>query len=178
MKKEDLSQFSIEDIDMSEIEKLSKWLPSNGVVDLNIAEQGLIITLTAQNLCQEKIVVLDRLIGLKESEGNKAWADAALTRATAAGHKTVKTREWFAQADEVYINACNELILARATKKWLENKASHFSGWHYTFKTFLRRDYGLEKLGNFQSISYNVEDTTGHTSSENDEDICGEIDWK
>jgi hypothetical protein len=173
-----LNDFSIEDIDTSEIDKLSGWLPSNGVMDLNIAEQGLIVTLTAQNLCQERIAQVDRLIGLKESEKSKAWSNAALNKAPAAGHKTVKAKEWFAQADEDYIRVCNELVIAKACKKWFENKASHFSGWHYAFKTFLRRDYGLEKLGNFQSITYNDRSPESHTSGENGDDMCGEIDWK
>jgi hypothetical protein len=177
--KVNLDDFSIENIDTSEIDKLSSWLPSNGVLDLNIAEQGLIVTLTAQNLCQEQIAQVDRLIGLSESNKNKAWAEAALVKAPAAGHKTVKTKEWFAQADDDYIEACNELVIAKACKKWLENKASHFSGWHYSFKTFLRRDYSLEKLGNFQAITYNDRSTDDHASGEKtNDDMCGEIDWK
>ncbi len=173
-----LRNFSIEDIDTSEIDKLSDWLPSSGAMDLNIAEQGLIVTLTAQNLCQEKIAQVDRLIGLRESEKSKAWSNAALVKAPAEGHKTVKSKEWFAQADDDYIKACNELVIAKACKKWFENKASHFSGWHYAFKTFLKRDYGLEKLGNFQPITYNDSSPEGHTSGENADDLCGEIDWK
>jgi hypothetical protein len=176
-----ISDFSIEDIDTSEIDKLSDWLPSNGVMDLNIAEQGLIVTLNAQNICQEKITQVDRLIGLKENEKNIAWSNAALVKAHVAGHKTVKSKEWFAQADEDYIKVCNELVVAKACKKWFENKAGYFSGWHYAFKTFLRRDYGLEKLGNFQSITYNNRNPEEHTSgekNENADDMCGEIDWK
>ena len=176
--KVDIANFSIENIDTSEIDKLSNWLPSNSTMDLNIAEQGLIVTLNAQNICQEKIAQVDRLIGLKESEKNKAWAQAALVKAVAAGHTTIKSKEWFAQADDDYIGVCNELVVAKACKKWFENKASYFSGWHYAFKTFLKRDYGLEKLGNFQPITYNDMSPDGHISGENADDMCGEIDWK
>jgi hypothetical protein len=173
-----LDGFSIENIDLTDIDMYSKWLPKNGVIDINIAEQGLIVTLTAQNLCQEKITQVDRYIGIQESEKNKAWTQAALIDAPIEGHKTVKAKEWYAQADDDYVAICNELALARAAKKWLENKASHFSGWHYAFKTFLKRDYGLEKLGNFQPITYNVGSADDHTPHDNDEDMCGEIDWK
>jgi len=176
-----LDNFSVDNIDLSEVDELSKWLPSNGVMDINIAEKGLVITLHAQNICQEKITKLDRWISVKEGEKNKAWTKAALDKATTAGYKTVKNREWFAQADDEYIEACNQVAIAKAAKKWLENKASYFSGWHYTFKTFLRRDYGLEKLGNFQGMGYNDSSnfSTGHKSNDNNvENTSGEINWK
>lgn len=174
-----LDNFSIEEMDISEIDKVSDWLPSNGIIDLNIAEQGLTITLHAQNLCQEKIIQLERWIGKKDSEKSRAWSKAALEKAKEAGYKTVKDKEWFAQADDEYIEACNELVLAKACKKWFENKASHFSGWHYAFKTFLRRDYSLEKLGNFQGAGYNIESTGRPDPSVDTNDLGGDnIDWK
>lgn len=146
--------FSVEGIDLSEIEELVNWMPTNNVMDLNLAELGLVKTLHGQNACQEKILLLDRWISIKENEKNKAYAEAALTKAAAAGHKTAKDREWFAQADDAYIEKCNELAIAKAAKKWFENKADYFSGWHYSFKTFLKRDYSLEKLGNYQVSSH------------------------
>ena len=147
-----IDAFSIEDIDISNIEKIVNLLPTNGVVDSNIAEKGLLYTLEGQNACQEKIVQLDRWIGFLESEKNKSWSQAALHKAKEAGFKTVKDKEWHAQADDDYIEACNQVILAKACKKWLENKASYFSGWHYALKTFLRRDYSIE---NASSVGYN-----------------------
>jgi len=133
--------------------------------------------LEAQNLCQEKIVQIDRLIGFLESEKNKAWSDAALSKSKEAGYKTVKDKEWFAQADDTYIDAANKLVLAKACKKWLENKASYFSGWHYALKTFLKRDYGIE---NSSTIGYNgVQAASGVLPSreeEEEEDIIGSSD--
>lgn len=177
-----IDSFSIEGIDVTEIDEVSNWLPDNGVMDANIAEKGLVFTLHAQNICQEQIAKVDRWISIKEGEKNKAWSEAALVKATAAGHKTVKNREWFAQADDDYIEACNELAIAKAAKKWLENKASHFSGWHYAFKTFLKRDYGIEKLGNFQRGGYNEAHHKEHNSisgsnSINSSEGNGEINW-
>lgn len=143
-----LDNFSPEEIDISDLDKISAMLPANGVMDINIAEQGLILTLEGQNLCQEKIALLDRYIGLMDTKKNKAWSDAALDKAKNAGHKTAKDKEWFAQSDEEYINFCNILTMAKATRKWFENKAGYYLGWHYTFKTFLRRDYPIEKSSN------------------------------
>ena len=147
-----IENFSIENIDISSIEAVVNLLPSNGIIDANIAERGLMFTLEGQNLCQERIVQIDRWIGFLDSEKNKAWSQAALFKAKEAGFKTVKDKEWHAQADSDYIDASNNLVLAKACKKWLENKASYFSGWHYALKTFLSRDYNIE---NASSIGYN-----------------------
>jgi hypothetical protein len=111
-----------------------------------------------------------------DSEKNKAWSNAALHLAKEAGFKTVKDKEWHAQADDDYIDACNQLSLAKACKKWLENKAGYFSGWHYALKTFLRRDYSIE---NASSVGYNnmsIETEPFPTESSNPEDFGGDID--
>lgn len=153
-----LDGFSIENIDLSEINKLTDWLPKNGIIDLNIAEQGLVMTLHGQDLCQELIIKIEKWISIKEGQKNKAWTKAALDKANVAGHKTAKNREWFAQADDDFIALCNEVAVAKAAKKWLENKCSIFSGWHYAMKSYLKRDYTLERLGNFQVASFSSEE--------------------
>lgn len=162
------NNFSITNIDISPIKKIISMLPKNGIVDVNIAERGLLLTLEAQNLCQERIVEIDRLIGTLESEKNRAWSDAALNKSKQAGHKTAKDKEWFAQADDAYIKACNDLTMAKACKKWLENKAGYFSGWHYSLKTFLKRDYSIEMSSN---IGYNgIDASAGSLPSSREED--------
>lgn len=168
--------FSIYNIDISPIIEIISTLPTNGIVDLNIAERGLLLTLEAQNLCQERIIEIDRLIGNLESEKNKAWSNAALEKAKKAGHKTAKDKEWFAQSDDEYVDACNNLTMAKACKKWLENKASYFSGWHYSLKTFLKRDYSIEMSSN---IGYNSLDASAGSlpsSREDDEIIVDDKD--
>jgi len=155
LKVADLSYFTIAALDTSEIDKIAAWFPKGGVVDVNIAERGMIYSLHGQNVCQEHIAKIDIWIGYKESEKNRAWF-GAIGRAKAAGYKTVKDKEWFGNADDEYIDALNELTLAKAAKKYFENKAGNFSSWHYAFKTFLNRDYSLERLGNVQSNGYNI----------------------
>jgi len=174
-----INTFSIEDIDISPIESVIELLPTNGIVDSNIAEKGLLYTLEGQNMCQEKIVQIDRWISFLDSEKNKAWSKAALYTAKEAGFKTVKDKEWHAQADEGYIESCNNLALAKACKKWLENKASYFSGWHYALKTFLRRDYSIE---NASGTGYNasVGSEPFPTKSSDSDDFGGDpndIEW-
>jgi hypothetical protein len=170
------NNFSIESIDLTEINKLANYLPKNGVIDINIAEKGLIYTVEGQNLCQEKIAQLERWIGVKESEKNKAWSRAALEKAKDANIKTVKEKEWFAQSDDDYIESYNQLALAKASKKWFENKANYFSTWHYALKTFLRRDYSLEKISGNIGSGYNSFESSSDLME--DEDMCGDIDWK
>jgi len=151
------SGFRIEDIDTSNIQKINDWLPKNGVMDVNIAEQGLVKTLHAINFCQEVIPKIDLIISERESNVNKAWTTAALDKAKGDGVKTAKDKEWFAQADDDYIRACNELSIARAAKKWFENKADYFTNWHYALKTFLKRDYSLEMMSGSIPVTSNIE---------------------
>ena len=177
-----IENFSIGSIDVAPIQELSDMLPKNGVVDLNVAEKSLIITLEGQNLCQEKVVLVDRWIGNLEGLKNKAWSDAALSKAKDAGYKTAKDKEWFAQSDDKYITILNKITLAKASKKWLENKASYFSGWHYAMKTFLKRDYSIETLANFNNPGYTNNMEGGLPNSKqayetSSDDICGEHDW-
>lgn len=166
----DITGFDIEKIDISEIESLSKWLPKNGAMDLNIAENALIKTLHAQDICQEIIIKVDRWISMKEGERNKAFSKATLDKAANLGYKTAKDKEAYALGDDDYIAACNELAIAKAVKKWLENKTSYFSNWYFALSAFLKRDYSLEKLGNYQ----------GMTKVPIDEEIVtdiGEVSW-
>jgi hypothetical protein len=177
--KVNIDDFSIEEIDVSEIDSVVKWLSSNVTIDANVSEKGLVITLNGQNFCQELIAKVDRWVGYKENLKNKTWSKAALGDATTAGHKTVKNREWFAMADDEYIKIANEIVTARACKKWLENKAEFFNGWHYAFKTFLKRDYDIENLGNFQVSGYNIslENPSVHSSGDDSVEMCGEVQW-
>jgi hypothetical protein len=174
-----VNKFSLENINIQPIEEIINSLPANGVVDLNIAERCLLLTLEGQNLCQERVIQIDRWVGHLEAEKNKAWSNAALTKAIKAGLKTAKDKEWFAQADDDYIEACNELTLAKACKKWLENKASYFSGWHYALKTFLKRDYSLEASSSLR-YGTSMPDSTGYPAKERDDDASAagwDDDW-
>lgn len=175
--------FSIENLDFSEILKISKSLPKTKVIDSNIAEQFIIATIEAQDLCQEKIVQVERWIGIKKNLLDKAEAEAALIKSKEAGHKTIKEKEWFIQADEDVLSLKDELEKAKVCKIWLENKIKYFSMWHYSLKAFIRRDYNIESSSNYSVFSstpeYNMdEDPEIHSRGQKNKDICGEIDWK
>lgn len=176
--------FSIENLDLTEIQKISSSLPKTKVIDANIAELYLVSTIEAQDLCQEKMIQVERWISIKRLMLDKSEAEAALIRAKEAGHKTAKEKEWFIQSDEEVVKLKDELEKARICKLWLENKVKYFSMWHYSLKSFLRRDYGIESSSNYSTFAptpeYNVEDDPEIRSQEvkKNKDICGEIDWK
>tara|TARA_Y100000592_G_C5443014_1_gene304455 strand:- start:426 stop:998 length:573 start_codon:yes stop_codon:yes gene_type:complete len=179
-----IDNFSIENIDISDIENIINKLPKNGVIDINISERGLIYTLEGQNICQEHIAKVDRLISILDSKAKKAWSKAALEKSKALGHKTGKDKEWSAQADDDFIEASNELALAKACRKWFENKISYFSGWHYAFKSFLKRDYSIENATSLNITRYNEnsmkksEKYPVRESGESSEPIdWGDADW-
>ena len=174
----DTKDFSIKKLNIDDIRKIEEVMPSNGIVDVNIAERGLVATLEGQNLCQEKLVKVERWIGIMESNKAKAWSKAALDEAPKSGYKTGKDKEWYASSDSEYLKYQNEITLSKACKKWLENKASYFSSWHYAFKTFLSRDYLLEKSATNSNYGYTT-DVGGSDDplQPTDKDMCGEIDW-
>ena len=179
----DTTGFSIEDIDLTEIQKISQSLPRTKVIDANIAENFIIATIEAQDLCQEKMILVERWIGLKKMMLDKSEAEAALIRAKEAGYKTAKEKEWFIEADEQVISLRGELEKARVCKLYLENKVRYFSMWHYSLKSFIRRDYGIETSSNYSTFAPTPE-YNSHAESEissrsgKNKDICGEIDWK
>ena len=174
-----INNLSIEEIDISGIENIIQLLPTDGNVDSNIAERGLVYTLEGQNLCQEKIAQLDVWIGYIETKRNKAWSSAALEKSKQHGYKTAKDKEWYAQSENNYVEAYNELALAKACKKWFENKASYFSGWHYAFKTFLRRDYSIENATGLKVSAYNPmqNGSASFPGKSDDDDIGGDMNW-
>lgn len=180
----DTSGFSIENLDLTEIMKLSQSLPRTKVIDSNIAEIFIIATIEAQDLCQEKITQVERWIGQKKILLDKSEAEAALIRAKDAGHKTAKEKEWFVQCDEAVLLIKDDLDKARVCKLWLDNKVRYFSMWHYSLKAFIKRDYNIEGASNYSTFSptpeYNLDggETDGHSRQSAKKDICGDIDWK
>jgi hypothetical protein len=177
--------FSIENLDLTEIQKISASLPRTKVIDANIAELYLVSTIEAQDLCQEKMVQVERWISIKKMQYDKAEAEAALIRAKDAGHKTAKEKEWFIQSDEQVLKIKDDLEKARVCKLWLENKIKYFSMWHYSLKSFLRRDYGIEGASNYSTFAPTPEYNEGEeiesrsrSTQQKTKDICGEIDWK
>jgi hypothetical protein len=173
----DTKDFDLELIDISQIKDVEDFLPKNNVFDLNIAEAGLIHVLHAENFCQDTIIKIEKYISFLEKTKSQAWADAALNKAAQKGYKTAKEREWYALSDENYVDIINQINVAKAARKWFESKATYFRTWHYAFKSFLNRDYSLEKLGSISTMSVNhfAEPQTFTKTKPND--FGGDVDW-
>ena len=152
-----IDNFDVKNIDLTEIKKLESMLPKHKIMDKNIANKILDITLEGVNLCNDKIPTLDRWIGYLEGKKNKAWSEAALTKSKAAGHKTAKDKEWFASSDEDYILLSNKIAIAKAAKKWLENKSSYFSMYHYRCRNFIKNDFSAEISSGQGIYGYNMD---------------------
>jgi hypothetical protein len=158
-----IEEFSVKNIDLSVIRELEGMLPKHKIMDKNIANKILDVTLEGVNLCNEKIPVIDRWLGELDSKKNKAWSQAALVKAKQAGYKTAKDKEWFASEDDDFISVMNEINLAKAAKKWLENKASYFSMYHYRCRAFIKSDNSAENSSSHGVYGYNIDvqdDTT------------------
>ena len=54
-----MDNFTIAALDISDIENISKWFPKGGVIDINLAERGMVLSLHGQNTCQEHITKID-----------------------------------------------------------------------------------------------------------------------
>jgi hypothetical protein len=172
-----IEDFTLEKIDISQIEDVEVFLPRNNAFDLNIAEKGLIHVLHAENFCQDSIIKIEKHISFLEKKKAKAWAEAALNKASQSGLKTAKEKEWFAESDEDYIEILNHINISKAAKKWFESKATYFRTWHYAFKSFLSRDYSLEKLGSLSSVSINEEAFIPAVAKGKSNDFGGDVDW-
>ncbi|MDB2481535.1 hypothetical protein N9W84_00045 [bacterium] len=161
-----INSFSVKDIDLSAIKELEDMLPKHKIMDKNIANKVLDVTLEGVNICNERIPVIDRWLGELESKKNKAWSQAALVKAKAEGYKTAKDKEWFASEDDDYISVMNEINLAKAAKKWLENKASYFSMYHYRCRAFIKSDSSAENSSTHGIYGYNndVQDGTSEVN--------------
>ena len=73
---------TLDNFDVSYLEDVRAWLPKNGVFDLNIAEEGMTVTLNAANYCQEQHLKINLWVEVKKGRKDKAWAEAVLTKAT------------------------------------------------------------------------------------------------
>lgn len=180
-------EFSIENLDISEIQKISNLLPRTKVIDSNIAEKYIICTIEAQDLCQEKMIQVERWIGMKRIALDKEEAESALIRAKDAGHKTAKEKDWFVQSDQAVMDLRDELDKAKVAKIWLDNKIKYFSMWHYSLRAFIKRDYNIEKSSTYSTFGetpeYNIEngEDDNHRSRSfvsKDKEFCDDIPWK
>jgi|3_EtaG_2_1085321.scaffolds.fasta_scaffold16697_2 hypothetical protein len=158
-------QFSLENVDLSEVQELAKKIPSDGHVDLNTAEDLAVQFLRGADRCDEIYTTIIWLVQEKEDYKKKIFSEAVLGRATEKGAKNISEKKIYAEADPEYLEACRQYNKIIAIKKWLENKKQSLVSAHYLMKDILKR--GHEGAANF----------SGRRRQKQNEMSCGEQTW-
>jgi hypothetical protein len=136
-------------LDTSEIRDLSNALPKDGNIDLNNAEVLATKYLRGSDICSELAAIATAHAQKSDTLKKKAYSEAALVKSKTAGIKTDKSRAWFAEMDDDYIEASNKYSEAIAFVKWVNNKYDSFNKMHYMCKKILDRGYAHERMAGF-----------------------------
>ena len=136
-------------LDTSEIKELSDAMPKDGNIDLNNAEVLATKYLRGADLCSELLAVATAHAAKTDALKKKAYSYAAMVKANANNIKTDKSRAWFAEMDQDYIDACNKYAEAIAFVKWVDGKMDSFSKMHYLCKRMLERGYNHERASSW-----------------------------
>jgi len=142
-------KFDPMDIDLSEIKALSEALPKDGNIDLNNAEVLATKYLRGADLCAEMLAIATAYAQKADTLKKKAYSEAALNKSVKAGVKTDKSRAWFAEMDDDFIEASNKYSEAVAFVRWINNKYDSFNKMHYMCKKILDRGYTHERMAGF-----------------------------
>ncbi len=135
--------------DTSEIRELSNALPKDGNIDLNNAEVLATKYLRGSDICSEFAAIAIAYAQKADTLKKKAYSEAALIKSKVASIKTDKSRAWFAEMDDDYIDASNRYSEAIAFAKWVNNKYDSFNKMHYMCKKILDRGYAHERMAGF-----------------------------
>jgi len=146
-------KFDPMDIDLSEIRTLSEALPKDGNIDINNAEVMATKYLKGADICAELLAIATTYAQKADTLKKKEFGEAALVRSIKAGIKTDKSRAWYADTDDQYIEACNRYSEAIAFARWVNNKYESFIRIHYLCKKILDRGYAHEKTAGFNGSS-------------------------
>ena len=136
-------------LDTSEIKELSNAMPKDGNIDLNNAEVMATKYLRGADMCSELLAIATAYVNKTDTLKKKAYSYAALVKASANGIKTDKSRAWFAEQDQDYLDACNKSTEALFFFKWVSGKLDSFSKMHYLCKRILDRGYAHEKASSW-----------------------------
>lgn len=137
------------DINIDEIKDLSNLIPRDGHIDLNIAEELATKFLRGMDLCSELSAMCLAEQTKRQDEKARAYNRAIIKTANQPGLKTDKMRTAFAEVDQEYIDAQNELNKIKAFSKFIDGKFNSFKAAHYLCKNMLDRGYGHERASNW-----------------------------
>ncbi len=131
-------------LDTSELRALSESIPRDGNIDINVAEILATKFLRGSDICAELLAIATTQLTKADTECKRCFGVAATEKATLAKMGTAKMREWFANMDQDYINACNRYAELQGLVKWLNGKYDSFYKAHYMCKKLLDRSYAHE----------------------------------
>lgn len=126
--------FDPEKIDVSEITELTKSIPSDGNVDIAIAEVLATKFLRGADRCSEFLAKFTWWEAKTADDKGRAFAYASLVTAANKGLKTAIEKKTYADGDEAYLKACEISNRAKAMKQWFKNKQESFITAHYLMK--------------------------------------------
>lgn len=149
---ENSTEFDPMDLDTSEIKVLSDAMPKDGNIDINNAEILATKYLRGADICAELLAIATAHVAKMDTAKKKAYSYAALVKASANQIKTDKSRAWFAEMDDDYINASNKYAEAIAFAKWVSSKYDSFNKMHYLCKHILKRAYVHEQASSWNGI--------------------------
>jgi len=157
--------FNLGDVNLDEIQEITRQIPRDGHVDLNTAEDLAVQFLRGADRCDEFYTTIIWLVQEKEDYRKKIFSEAVLSRATSEGAKNISEKKIYAESDSEYLEACKQYNKIIAIKKWLENKKSSLVSAHYLMKDILKR--GHEGAASF----------SGRSRQTQTEMSCGEQGW-
>jgi len=138
-------EFNPLDINISEIKSLSQALPGDGNIDLNNAEVLATKYLRGADLCSDILAIATAHAQKCDTLKKKAYSYAALVKSAEQKIKTDKSRAWFADTDEDYIQASNNYTESIAFVKWVGSKMDSFIKMHYLCRSIVKR--GMDQEG-------------------------------
>jgi hypothetical protein len=161
------SGFDPKDVDVSEIKELTDSIPSDGNVDVHIAERMATKFLRGADQCAEKLSILTWWAAKMEDNKRHTYA-SKFFEATSHGCKSGVERKAYAEGTVGYLSACESSNRAKAMKQWLQNKHESLISAHYLMKHIAKGGKPHEQA------SGGVRD---HSWEDSKERVCGEQEW-
>lgn len=155
-------------LDTSYIEEASKYIPSNGQIDIHDAERLSIVFLEAADKITDEIARCSAYVGFCEAERRDAKAVAIDNRITGStGTKVAGTIAVQMFGNDVsYKEAHKRQSVGDAFLDWLRTKYKNLMAAHILCKDILKIHYSGREQGNWQTAhSFDSDDELDYDNS-------------
>lgn len=147
----ELSVFDPNNIDTTEIKKLSDQIPKDTNIDLAIAEKLAAVFLRTADRCSEILAKLFWYEHKKKADKQAAFSKAVLRAKEQNGRLPVSLAEHSARCDSEYMLANDEALAAEAIRRWFEGKHDSFLKAHQLMKERLRSEVKHQQASGFNT---------------------------